>query len=196
MLNLLPHSLQRKSCLPFDSKLLFRNLCGNNSSLVSSFKSRIHIEPLAALLAKEILFALWFKATLQKFLREKLWVVSSLEFILNLLPHSLQRKSCLLFDSKLLFKNLCGKNSSLVSSFKFRIYIEPFAALLAKEILFALWFKATLQKSLWLNSSLVNSFKFRIDIEPLAALLAKEILLALCKATLQKSLWQQFKSCE
>ena len=35
------------------------------------------------------------------------------------------------------------------------------------------------------------------DVEPFAALLAKEILFALWfKATLQKSLWQQFKSCE
>ena len=114
--------------------------------------SRIHIKPFVAILSKEIQFALWFKATLSKIFVatiQVLWVVSSLEFILNLLPQSLQRKSWLLSDSKLLFKNLCGNSSSLVSSFKSRIHIEPLAAILTKEILFALWFKATLQISLW-----------------------------------------------
>ena len=81
--------------------------------------SRIHIKPFVAILSKEIQFALWFKATLSKIFVatiQALWVVSSLEFILHLLPQSLQRKSWLLSDSMLLFKNLYGNNSSLVSS--------------------------------------------------------------------------------
>ena len=84
----------------------------------------------------EILIALWLKTTLQNdFVVMKLvwWVISSPDVKLNLLPQSSQWNPVCSLIQNYSSKWLCGDETSLVSNFKSRCQIEPFAAVLTMK---------------------------------------------------------------
>ena len=118
-----------------------------------------------------VLFALWFKTTLWTFFHNPLkgnplrsliqnysskWLCGSLvtsfksicQFKLKILPQSSHWNIVCSLIQNYFSIRLCGDNSSHVHNFKSSIHFEPFATVPPKEILFAAWFKNTLQNDL------------------------------------------------
>ena len=100
----------------------------------------------------EILFALWFKTTLQNVfvvMKLVLSVFSSPDVKLNLLPQSSQWNPTCSLIQNYSSKWLCGDNSSLVSNFKTRCLIEPFAAVFTMKSCLLFDSKLLFKTTLW-----------------------------------------------
>ena len=92
-------------------------------------------------LHNQILFALWFKTTLQNGFVVKvqvLWLIWSPDVELNLLPQSSQWYPVCSLIQNYSSKRLFGDETSLVSNLKSRCQIELFAAILTMKSCFSL----------------------------------------------------------
>ena len=118
---------------------------------VYNFKSRCQIEPFAAVLTMQscLLFdwKLLFKMTVA--MKLVLWVISSPDVKLNLLPQSSQWNPVCSLIQNYSSKWLCGDETSLVSNFKSRCQIEPFAAVLTMKSYLLFDSKLLFKMALW-----------------------------------------------
>ena len=107
-----------------------------------------------------------------------LWVISSPDVKLNLLPQSSQWNPTCSLIQNYSSKWLCGDNSSLVSNFKTRCLIEPFAAVFTMKSCLLFDSKLLFKTTLWWWNWMSNWSFFRCS--------HNEILFALwLKTTLQ-----------
>ena len=114
-------------------------LCSDNSSLVSNFKSRCHIEFIAAVFTMKSCLLFDSNYPSKSFVVMKLvfWVISSPDVKMNLLPQSSQWNPVCSLIQIYSSNWLCGDETSLVSNLKSRCQIEPFAAVLTMKSCFS-----------------------------------------------------------